>query len=153
VDVFADRRGQRRLSASGAALIAAATALLGGCNVEWVREHPLGCRLDEQRLVRETLYLGATIPGGGEVDAAAWRRFEDDVVTPAFPKGYTVVDAHGKWRGADGATSGEPSRLLIVVHPDDLAGADSVRSIARRYRETFHQEAVLAERTAVCATF
>lgn len=131
----------------------AAAALTAGCNVEWVREHPLGCRLDEQRLVRETLYFGASIPGGGEVDAGAWARFENEVLTPAFPQGYTVVDAHGKWRGNDGATIGESSRLVTIVHADDVAGTDAVRRIAQRYRETFRQEAVLHERSAVCVMF
>lgn len=133
------------------AVHAVAAIALAGCSVEMLREHPLGCRSDERSLVRDTLYFGASIPGGGEVGAAAWSRFEDEVLTPAFPRGYSVLDAHGKWRGADGATIGEPSRIVVLVHGDDAASADAVRSIARRYQDAFHQEAVLRERTVVCA--
>jgi hypothetical protein len=137
-----------------AATTCALTALfLGGCQIELLREHPLGCRSDEQRLVRDTLYFGASIPGGGEVDAAAWQRFEHEVLTPAFPQGFSVIDAHGNWRGADGATSGEASRIVVIVHADDAQSAASVRKLAQQYRDLFHQQSVLRERVAVCAQF
>jgi hypothetical protein len=133
---------------------AAALALpLAGCKVDWVREHPLGCRLDEQTLLRDTLYFGRAIPGGGEVDTDAWRRFESEVLSPAFPRGYTVLDAAGHWRGADGAVVSESSRLVILVHGNDAASESAVRDLVARYRSMFHQESVLRERTVVCATF
>jgi hypothetical protein len=136
-----------------AAVSLALAAMLGGCNIELLREHPLGCRSDEQRLVRDTLYFGASIPGGGSVDAAAWQRFEHDVLTPAFPRGFSVIDAHGNWRGADGASASESSRIVVIVHADDAQSAADVRKLAQRYREMFHQESVLRERSTVCAQF
>lgn len=136
-----------------AAATLALAAMLGGCNVELLREHPLGCRSDEQRLVRDTLYFGAAIPGGGVVDAAAWQHFEREVLTPAFPQGFSVIDARGSWRGADGAASAEDSRIVVIVHPDDAPSAAAVREFSQRYREMFHQESVLRERSAVCAQF
>jgi len=126
---------------------------LGGCSIELLREHPLGCRSDEQRLVRDTLYFGASIPGGGEVDANAWQGFERDVLTSAFPRGFSVIDANGHWRGADGTVARETSRIVVIVHADDAQSAADVRRVAQRYRETFRQESVLRERTAVCAEF
>lgn len=126
---------------------------LAGCKLDWVREHPLGCRLDEQLALRDTLYFGRSIPGGGEVDEAAWQRFENETLLPAFPRGYTTLDAHGHWRGADGATIGEASRVVILVHGDDAASEAAVRAVVARYRSVFHQESVLRERSAVCATF
>jgi len=137
--------------------LAAAAGALGGCGeggkMEWVVEHPLGCRLDEQRLVRDTLYFGRSMPGGGEVDEAAWRGFEDDVLAAAFPHGYSVVEANGHWRGADGAPLAERSRIVLAVHDDDAASEQRVRVALASYRERFHQESVLRERGAVCATF
>jgi hypothetical protein len=112
--------------------LAAALALLAGCHADWVREHPLGCRLDEQLAVRDTLYFGRSSPGGGEVDADAWRRFETDVLLPAFPRGYTMIDATGRWRGTDGATIGEASRVVVIVHADDRASESTVRSVGAR---------------------
>jgi hypothetical protein len=133
--------------------LAAGLALLGGCQLDWVREHPLGCRMDEQLAVRDTLYFGRSIPGGGEVDDAAWRAFETATLLPAFPLGYTVLDANGRWRGEDGATIGEASRLVVIVHADDSARDAAVRDVVSRYRTQFRQESVLRERAAVCTSF
>jgi len=140
----------KRVAAAGALLAALA---LGGCRLDLVREHPLGCRAGEEALARDTLYFGRTLPDGGDVDDAAWRRFEDDVLAPAFPRGYSVLQASGRWRGADGRALAERSRIVIVVHADDAAAATAVRDIAARYRALFRQESVLRERSAVCATF
>jgi len=134
-------------------LLAGMLATTAGCEADWVREHPLGCRLDEQLLVRDALYFGRAIPGGGEVDEAAWQRFESEVFGPAFPHGYTVLDAHGRWRGADGTTIGESSRVVLVVHADDSASDAALRDVVARYRTMFRQESVLRERTTVCASF
>ena len=133
--------------------LAGTLAATAGCHADWVREHPLGCRLDERLLVRDTLYFGRSIAGGGEVDPQAWRRFEEDVLLRAFPRGYTVLDANGRWRGADGATLGETSRVVIIVHADDSASEAALRDVVVRYRATFRQESVLRERSAVCASF
>jgi hypothetical protein len=136
-----------------AALLCVAGLALSGCKLDWVREHPLGCRLDEQLALRDTLYFGRSMPGGGEVDADAWKRFESETLAPAVPRGYTVVDAAGHWRGADGTVVSESSRVVIVVHGDDAASESALRDVVARYRSMFHQESVLRERANVCATF
>ena len=128
-------------------------AALTGCRMDWVRDHPLACRADEQALTRDVLYFGRSIPGGGQVDEGAWQRFEHDVLSPAFARGYTVLDGHGRWQDANGATIGEDSRVVVLMHGDDLASAKAVRDVAARYKTMFRQEAVLRERSAVCAAF
>ncbi len=130
-----------------------ASAALGGCTVERVREHPLGCRGDEQAFVRDALYFGRDIPGGGAVSDAQWRAFEDETLVAAFPRGYSVVDVHGHWRGDDGTVRAEETRMVIVLHPDDAASARRLREIAAAYKERFHQEAVLRESTTACVQF
>jgi len=123
-----------------------------GCAVDWTREHRLYCRMDERLLVRDTLYFGLSIPGGGEVSEADWRHFESDDLTRAFPKGFTVLDAHGAWRGANGDTVHELARVVIVVHEDDATSKSAVDNAVRNYQAAFHQEAVLHERAAVCVS-
>lgn len=135
------------------AVLPAFLAALGGCTADWVREHPLGCRADEQALARDTLYFGRAIPAGGEVDAAAWGRFETGTLLPAFPQGYSVLDGRGHWRGADGRTLAEDTRIVVIVHADDAASAAALRSVIARYRAMFRQESVLRERSNVCAAF
>lgn len=144
---------QRTFHAARRIGLAALLVLLGGCQLDWVREHPLGCRLDEQLAVRDTLYFGRSILGGGEVDDAAWHAFETATLLPAFPQGYTVLDANGRWRGDDGKTIGEASRVVVIVHADDGASEAAMRNVIARYRAQFRQESVLRERSAVCASF
>ena len=134
-------------------VLSGVAAALTGCQLDWVRDHPLGCRADEQALTRDVLYFGRSIPGGGEVDENAWQRFEHDVLSPSFARGYTVLDAHGRWQDATGATIGEDSRIVVLLHGDDLVNAKAVRDVAARYKTMFRQEAVLRERSAVCAAF
>ena len=126
--------------------------MLNGCAVEWTRQHELYCRMDEQTEIRDTLYFGRAIPGGGEVGDADWNAFERDVLAKAFPNGFTVLEAKGTWRGADGAMISEPSRVIAIVHADDAAADAAVRKVVKAYRTTFRQEAVLRERTTVCAS-
>ncbi|MBA8889484.1 hypothetical protein FHW12_003730 [Dokdonella fugitiva] len=141
------RRALARLSLAGT------LAALAGCQVEWARDHPLGCRSDEQALLRDTLYFGRAIPGGGEVDETAWQRFDAEVLAPAFPRGYTTLDARGHWLGDGGAPVSEASRLVVIVHARDAASEVALRTVVAAYRERFHQQAVLRERGAVCAAF
>lgn len=124
--------------------------MLCGCGGTWMREHPLYCRLDEQRLVRDTLYFGRARPDGSVVSDADWDAFTRDTLASVFPTGYTVIDAHGRWRGDDVA---EASRLVIVLHADDAASDAKVARVADDYRRRFAQEAVLRERDTVCAKF
>lgn len=148
---------------AGGLLLAVATAMLagalGGCasgangKLDWQRMHHLGCRLDEQPMVRDMLYFGLTIPGGGQVSGAAWQAFEQEVLAAAFPRGYSVLEADGHWRGSGDVMRAEPSRIVSIVHADDSASAARVREVAANYRERFHQESVLRTRDTVCAAF
>jgi hypothetical protein len=136
-----------------ALLLAGAAFALCGCAVEWQREHPLGCRLGEQSMARDTLYFGTQMPDGHSVDADAWQRFESDTLAPAFPRGYTVIDANGVWRDADGHTTNETSRIVVIVHADTDGAAAALRDVVARYRDRFNQESVLQEHSIVCARF
>lgn len=62
------------------------------------------------------LFCGMSFPGG-EVTEADWRLFCDEQVTPAFPDGYTSVEATGYWKGTATATARENSRVLLIVAP------------------------------------
>lgn len=103
-------------------------------------------------MVRDTLYLGRSRPGG-RIGADDWQRFVDDVVVPRFPDGFTLVSAEGYWRAGDGAIASEPSTLLIVLHDGDVAATAGIAEIAADYKRRFKQEAVLRERGPTCAGF
>ena len=133
-------------------VVFAVACTLCGCGVEWTRKHELYCRMDERLEIRDTLYFGLSIPGGGSIGDAEWNAFADDAIGRAFPNGFTRVDAHGTWRGADGTVVSEPSRVVTIVHPDDGASDAAIRAIVQRYRTAFRQEAVLRERTSACVS-
>ena len=88
---------------------------------------------------------------GGEVTEADWQSFCDEQVTTAFPDGYTSFEAVGYWKGTATKTVRENSRVLLIVAPADAK--DKVLSIAREYREQFHQDAVLVMTSAGEAIF
>jgi hypothetical protein len=131
--------------------------LLQGCasldGAQWRRVYEQTCHLDEQWLVRDTLYFGRSISTDGVislVDDDEWQRFENETLGIAFPTGHTVIDAHGAWRNADGVQRGEPSKVVVVVHPDDQASEAAITHVIATYKQTFRQESVLREHAGVC---
>ncbi len=112
----------------------------------------IDCRVDERRLVSDTLYLG-TARQGGVVDAAEWGQFLEETVTSRFPEGLTVWEASGQWRGADGQIVEEASHVLNLIHMGDEASERKVGEIASEYKRRFQQEAVLRTRGPVCVSF
>lgn len=87
-------------------------------------------------------YFGFDTPGG-PVSEAAWQAFVDGEIAPRLPAGFTVLTARGQWRGDDGASRQEESRVLEVVGEDELAQRHVLAEIADRYASRFHQQAVL----------
>ena len=111
-----------------AVLLAMSLAFTGCAHVQplaW-REYKVFCGMSGQN---------------GDVTEADWRRFCDEHVTTAFPDGYTSFEAIGYWRGSATTTARENSRVLLIVAPAEAQG--KVLALARKYREMFHQEAVL----------
>jgi hypothetical protein len=111
------------------------------------------CGVGDSALVRDVVYFGRNRPEGGTVADDDWRRFLQEVVTPRFPDGYTVVEAAGHWRGRSGTVEQEQTELITFLHPDTDTARRSVAEIAAEYKRRFHQEAVLRERTPACARF
>ena len=132
-----------------AALMAAVT-LVAGC----AHQPRSTCAPGDTALRRSVLYFGAAIPGSTDsVDGVEWQTFLDTEVTPRFPDGLTWFDAHGQWRGRDDQVIGEASRVLILLHDDDVATTASVEAIRTAYKQAFAQEAVMVEREPSCVAF
>ena len=112
-----------------------------------------GCRPGEQPLVHESLGMAAMRPNGTLLRKEEWDEFLKDVVTPRFPQGFAVIESSGQWRMADGTIFREPSRALILDHPDDAANEKAVVEIIAAYKTRFQQEAVYRVRSAACVSF
>ena len=111
------------------------------------------CDAGDSSMVRDVLYFGRNRPTGGVVSDGEWRSFLNEVVTPRFPAGLTVVEAKGQWRGASGAVEEERAEILTLFHSGDDAPRRAVSEIINQYKERFQQEAVLRERTSACARY
>src|SRR5689334_8724139 len=123
-----------------AALLATIAILIAGC----ASVRP-SCPAGEQAAVNESLYFGTAIPGAKApndvVTVAQWADFLKTVVTPRFPDGFTVWQATGQWRGADGIIVGESSHVLSLVRPDNAATEKLLGEVAAAYKSRFNQEA------------
>jgi hypothetical protein len=92
---------------------------------------------------RTDLLFGLGRQGQPNVSEEAWRQFAEEEIARRFPAGFTVVPADGYWRGADGATRREPSRMVVIVHPAGLEEDRLVDEIRKIYAQRFTQESVL----------
>jgi Protein of unknown function (DUF3574) len=111
------------------------------------------CEAGDSTMVRDMLYFGRNRPSGGLVSDAEWQSFLDEVVTPRFPAGLTVIDAKGQWRGESGRVEQEKAEILTLFHPGDAAARRAVDQVIHEYQRRFQQEAVLRERTHTCTHF
>ena len=109
-----------------------------------------GCAAGQQAAVTDQLYFGTGRPHGADVTPQEWAGFVSEEIAPRFPQGFSLLEAQGQWRNADGSVAHEQTHVLQLVHPDDAASAQAVTQIAERYKSRFEQEAVLRVRTAAC---
>jgi hypothetical protein len=111
------------------------------------------CAIGDTALVRDVLYFGRNRPVGGAVTDVEWQSFLDQVLTPRFPAGLTVVAATGQWKGKSGLVEQERSEVVTVFHSGDEAARRAVMEAVMEYKRRFRQEAVLRERMPTCARF
>jgi hypothetical protein len=106
---------------------------------------PIGFETTTQKYIRTELYFGRNIPTGGTVSDLDWQKFVDDVVTPRFPDGLTVLDADGQWRGKDGSIAREESKVIVLLYPRNQRKAmnTKIEEIRSEYKKRFAQEAVM----------
>jgi len=140
-----------RLSLATTALLLA----LGGCaTAPPPTPAATACRAPLKAMTQVDLYFGRNIPGGGEVSDTQWRQFLDEIVTPRFPDGLSVLDVYGQWKSTrTGTIARERSKRLSIIVPDAAASAANVEAIKAAYRQRFRQESVLQAEAAVCAQF
>ena len=101
-----------------------------------------------------TLYFGRSVAGRAEVGEQEWRAFRDQVITPALPNGYTVLDGQGAWMNPRSrATISEATKILVVALPDAPGGIAVVNNIRDVWQRRFHQYVVGMTVQAGCGAF
>ncbi len=104
---------------------------------------------------RAELYFG--LGRVGEYDATAaelrWRAFLDEVVTPRFPDGFTVLDGYGQWQRRDRS---EPERLnskvLVILYRGAKHRAD-LDAIRAEWKRRSGDQSVLLTITPAAVSF
>jgi len=96
--------------------------------------------------VEDTLYFGLSTPQG-PVTPAQWADFLSKEVTPRFPDGLTAWDAKGQWKDSKGNIGKEPTKVLVLIHPDSDAEDQAIQAVIDVYKKEFHQESVMRVRS------
>jgi len=87
-----------------------------------------------------TVYFGRSVAGRAEVGDKEWRDFRDQVITPALPNGYTVLDGHGAWLNPGShATISEATKILVVALPEAPGNLAVINRIRSAWQHRFHQ--------------
>jgi hypothetical protein len=94
---------------------------------------------------RTELFMGLSIPGGGVVTEEDWEKFLNDVVTPLFPDGFTVLSSRGQYRESSGVIAKEPSHVLVFLYrkSNRKKTGSKIEKIREEYKKRFQQESVL----------
>src|SRR5690348_9403920 len=94
---------------------------------------------------RTELYFGRSKPDGSIITDEEWARFLNDVVTPRFPEGFTVLDGLGQYRNKSGRIIKEPSKVLVFLYSFKSRKTSRARidEIRAAYVKLFNQESVL----------
>jgi Protein of unknown function (DUF3574) len=128
--------------------------LTGVAVLSTLAAHAEGCAAPTSAVQQVELYFGASVKGRPIVTERAWSRFLDTEVTPRFPDGLTVFDAHGQWRSGDGRIYREATRVLLILYKADATSEGKIEAMRDAYKNEFHQEdAPLRVDSTVCAAF
>jgi hypothetical protein len=134
-----------------AAIVLIVSVSLSAC-AHWGPK-PKACPAGMQEMWQAQLLFGRNIGGTLGVREEDWTRFVEQVIAPRFPAGFTVTDAGGVWRGANGTAVREPSKVLTVMAPGGPEMKAQLDAIAAAYRSRFHQEAVGMVVMPACTAF
>lgn len=122
------------------------------CRQEEIHEHSK--KNNAELFARTELFFGRSKPDGSMVTDEQFRLFVDEVITPRFPAGLTVLSGTGQFRGSSGSVMREDSVLLILLYRsnDDPANG-RIEEIREAYRSAFQQDSVLRVDSPSCVSF
>ena len=92
---------------------------------------------------RTELYFGRSTNIGGHVSDAEWDAFVNAEITPRFPAGSTIFDAHGQWADPKGKLVHEDSRVLVLLYEPSAEIDQKIETIRQTYVKNFSQDAVM----------
>jgi hypothetical protein len=99
--------------------------------------------------IHDRLFFGLGT-ADGSVSSSHWGRFLNEVVTPRFPGGLTVVEASGQWRAhGEREITIERSRVVEIAHDDSPEVDRRIEEVVAIYKHRHRQRAVMLTRARV----
>lgn len=94
---------------------------------------------------RTELYFGRDKNDGTLVSDEEWNKFLDEIVTPKFPAGLTVLEGNGQYRLQNGTIVKERSKVLVLLYSPKtrLTNSRKINEIRNQYKKRFQQESVM----------
>jgi hypothetical protein len=101
-----------------------------------------------------TLYFGRSVRDRAPVSDQEWRDFRTQVITPALPDGYTVLDGQGAWMNQNThVTITETTKVLVVAMPEAPDSLPAINRIRSSWQHRFHQYVVGMTVQSGCGSF
>ncbi|MDO8799592.1 DUF3574 domain-containing protein [Phenylobacterium sp.] len=117
-------------------------------------ESRLTCAAGEEPMRTAQLFFGQNIGGKPGVSDADFRKFTDEVLTPRFPEGLTVLDGGGQWTGAENKLIREAAKIVVLVLPATHGeNRRKLGEVRQAYVERFHQDSVMMISQRACVSF
>ena len=134
-------------------LLAVLALLLSGA--AGARAQEASCPLPGQaKMLEVELFFGLGLAHHRVVAPEAWDRFVASVLAPAFPDGFTMLEARGQWRNPKtGAIGREPSRMVVIATPDTPTMRAAIGTVSHAWRARFAQDSVGVVTRPVCGAF
>ena len=97
-----------------------------------------------QSWTRTELYYGAgPLPADPEREAR-WKSYINEIVTPRFPEGLTLLEGTGQWRVKEGQTPRRNrTRILILIHEATQEKSRQVDEIRTLWKDISGHQSVL----------
>ena len=140
------------MRAPGAVILALGLAGLAGCATTPQAPIP-ACPAGQEAHRTAQLFFGRNVGDRPGVSDADFRRFVDEVLTPKFPDGLTVLEGGGQWRGEENRMIREASKVVMIVLPKGRDVSGRLEAVRNAYKSRFHQDSVLLVTQASCVSF
>lgn len=102
-------------------------------------------RVATDPFIRTELFFGTDRADGPDVSDEEFQWFLNEVITPEFPDGLTLLTGTGQFRNSDNVIIKEGSKLLILLYPQETQKESSkkIERIREDYKQYFQQQSVL----------
>jgi hypothetical protein len=110
-------------------------------------------QLQGENFARTELFFGLSKPDGSVVTEEDFQNFIDNIVTPRFPDGLTLLAGTGQFKNTNEEVVKEGTKLLILLYPVDNESNREVQEIREEYISQFQQSSVLRVDEQSCVSF